>query len=334
MKPDLLQAWVAACLADEFQLPAGAFPLEAAVAEGLRPWLAYHLHESGALDTLPTNQQEELRNALRRWNLMHLDCELELERLAVSARAAGLRLLAFKGHSVSRKLYPHPACRPTSDFDLLIDPSQIALAQDWLTAQDYRPFRPYTGTIWQGAQPWNHFIDGKLRFQVDLHWSYTNRMYFRNRLDFDAIWARSQAVSCGKTELQVPCKVDDLVLACVHLAAFAPGVKVKLIWLLDIYLLMAALDEAELAFLLERAGKAHAIEACLVFGEMAAGLGPEGSIESVLDALKGVANDRRARAYDRTLRWRALDLGAYWVRLPLREKSRFFGDLFRWVRVR
>jgi hypothetical protein len=67
---------------------------------------------------------------------------------------------------------------------------------------------------------------------------------------------------------------------------------------------------------------------------MATGLGPEGSIEPVLDALRGVASDRRMRAYDRTLKWRALDLGAYWVRLPVKEKIGFFGDLVRWIRVR
>jgi hypothetical protein len=128
--------------------------------------------------------------------------------------------------------------------------------------------------------------------------------------------------------------VDDLVLACVHLAAFDPGMQLRLIWLLDIYLLMAALDKADLTFLLERAEKAHAIEACLEFGEMAARLGPEGPIEPVLDALRSQASDQQARAYDRTLRWRAWDLARYWVRLSVKDKFGFFGDLFRWIRVR
>ena len=334
LKPDLLPAWIAACLGDGFQPPAGAFPLDAAAAEGILPWLAYRLYDSGALDSLPAEQRDELRDALRRWSLMHLDCEGELERLMESASQAGLHFLAFKGHSVSRTLYPNPACRPTSDFDLLINPRQLEPAKAWLSALGYEPVDPFAGTLWLGAQSWSRTIDGTVRFHVDVHWDYTSRMYFRRRLGFEEIWDASLEVPCGETSLRVPCKVDNLLIACVHLAAFDPGIPVRLIWLLDIYLLMAALDEAELAFLLERAEKAHAIEACLVFGEMAAELGPEGSIEPVLDALRGLASERQARAYYRTLRWRALDLGAYWVRLPVKEKLEFFGDLVRWIRVR
>jgi hypothetical protein len=120
----------------------------------------------------------------------------------------------------------------------------------------------------------------------------------------------------------------------VHLAAFDPGMHVRLIWLLDIYLLMAALEDTDIASLLERAEMAHAIEACLVFGKMAAELGDETALKPVLDALKGVANDRRIRFYNWTLRWRAFDLGAYWVRLSWSDKVLFFRDAIRWVKVR
>jgi len=83
---------------------------------------------------------------------MHLACEAELERLALSAKQRGVRFLAFKGHSVARTLYPHPACRPTSDFDLLIDPRQVAEVRQWLAAADYAPTDPFAGTIWLGGR--------------------------------------------------------------------------------------------------------------------------------------------------------------------------------------
>jgi hypothetical protein len=70
-------------------------------------------------------------------------------------------------------------------------------------------------------------LDGNAHFHVDLHWDYSNRMYFRNRLGFAEIWAKSREVACGGAMLRVPCPVDDLVLACVHLAAFDPGVHVR-----------------------------------------------------------------------------------------------------------
>jgi hypothetical protein len=54
----------------------------------------------------------------------------------------------------------------------------------------------------------------------------------------------------------------------------------------------------------------------------------------VLAALRGAASERRRRAYERTMRSRAWDLGAYWLRLPPGGKFGFFGDMFRWMRVR
>ena len=331
---DRLTAWVIACLADDLRVPTCALPKDSAVAEGLLPWLAWCLQNSGALTSLPDDQQPDLLHALRRWNLMHLDCEAELERLSRSATDRGVRFLVFKGHSVARTLYQHPACRPTSDFDVLTDPRQIEDVKKWLASVDYAATDPFAGTIWLGAQNWARKIEGKVRFHVDAHWDYTSRMYFRRCLSFEEIWAESQEVPCGGASLRLPCKVDNLVFACVHLAAFDPGWKVKLVWLLDIYLLMDALDEAEIPVLLKRAGKARAIEACLVFGERAAELGDREKLRPVLEALRGRASEKRWEFYQRTLRNRGVDLGAYWVRLSLSDKVGFFGDAFRWVKVR
>ena len=331
---DALQPWIGACLAADFELPGGDFPFDAAASEGVLPWLAYRLYETGALTGLPPALLAELRNALRRWSMMHLDCENELRRLLRSAAERGLRFLAFKGHSVARTLYPNPACRPTSDFDLLIDPEQLEQAQDWLRSMGYAPLQHFVGKVWLGAQSWTFRVDGRSRFHVDLHWDYTNRMYFRHRLSFAEIWSASREVPCGDALLRVPCRVDDLVLACVHLAAFDPGFHIRLNWLLDIYLLMAALDEADLRLLIARAQMAHALEACLAYGEMAAALGDAEGVNPVLEALRVVARPGRMRGYQRTLHWRAWDLACYWVRLPLGDKLRFFGDLVRWAKVR
>jgi len=329
-----LTAWVAACLRDDIRLPAVALPLEAAAAEGVLSWLGWRLQESGLLAELPADQQQDLRQSMRRWALMHLDCEAELERLAKSAAVRGLRFIAFKGHSVARTLYPHPACRPTSDFDLLIDPEQVPLAREWVAGLGYAPADPYVGTVWLGQQAW-HLADGNnRRFAVDLHWDYSNRMYFRRRVPFAALWAHSREVPCGDAALRLPCPADDLVLACVHLAAHNPSMPVLLRWLLDIRLLMGAVTGDEIPFLLERAQQARAVEACLDFGERAAALGDPELLEPLMSALRAVASERRRKAYQRTLESRAWDLSMYWLRLPPGDKFRFFGDMFRWIRAR
>lgn len=329
-----LADWLACCLADDVRPPAGTLPVDEADAEGVLPWLGWRLQASGALATLPAAQQKDLRHALRHWSLMHLDSEAELARLAQSAAKRGVRVIAFKGHSVARTLYPNPACRPTSDFDLLVDPAQVSAAQAWLTEMGYMPTQQFVGTHWRAAQNWAFGEAGAARFHADLHWDCSNRMYFRRRLPFAAIWEASRHVASGDTPLRVPCPVDDLILACVHLAAFKPGLHVKLVWLLDIYLLMAALNADEIPLLVERAGRARALEACLEFGQRAAALGDPRQPQGVIEALRDAASERRWRGYQRTLRWRSWDLACYWGRLSLIDKARFIGDMLRRVTVR
>ena len=115
-----LRPWISALLCENSPFPIEPLPLEAAQNEGLLPWLAYRLHDSGALDSLPKEQQEELRESLRRWNLLHLVSRVELERLAVSAQAAGLRWLAgFQGPFGGAHALPAPGL--PADFGLRFD---------------------------------------------------------------------------------------------------------------------------------------------------------------------------------------------------------------------
>jgi len=325
--------WIRASLTGNGHWPADLDSILAA-DEGVLPWLSYALQNSGQLEVLIPEMQQKMKASLRQTNMLHLASEGEMQRLASIAEARGIRLMAFKGHAVARTLYPHAACRTTSDFDFLVDAGQLAELQNWLSDAGYLPTDPFAGTVWLGARNWVLGPGGTARFHADIHWDYTSRMYFRRRLGFEEIWAESAAVPCGNKLLRVPCPADNLVIACVHLAAFDPGLRVRLIWLLDIHLLMREMEGSSIPFFLERAQKARAVEACLVFGDMAAELGDRAEVAHVLDALKEIADEGRWRFYQRTLRHRALDLGAYWWRLPVGDKARFFGDMVRWIGVR
>lgn len=326
--------WVREFLRPAPGLPASPLPLDRAEWEGVLPWLGWRLQETGMLGELAEETRTALRHSLRRWSLLHLDSEMELERLLAAADAGGLRILAMKGHAVSRTIYPNPACRPTSDFDLLVDPVQLDAVREWIAAMGYTATDPYAGRLWLGAQSWSLVDSGRRRFAADLHWDYSNRMYFRRRLPFAELWRASVELPCGKAALRIPCPVDNLLIACVHLAAFDPGMPLRLIWLLDIYLLMARMDEGSIAFLLERAERACAMEACLQFGEKAQQLGGADSAAPVLEALRARASSKRQAAYQRTLHHRGRDLAGFWARLPAAEKVAFFGDMVRWLKNR
>jgi len=325
-----LQPWVAALLSDAQKLPRTALPLESATREGVLPWLAHSLHDAGRLQGLG-DQQPEIRKVLNHCAAVHLFGERELSRLAALSRDFDMGFVVFKGHAVARTLYAHPACRPTSDFDLLVAPGQVAAAQDWLKAAGYRPYDPYYGTLWLASQVWVPETAASLAGSLDLHWDVSSRMYFRHRVSIDALIRDAPRVPCGETEIRVPCPIDNLVIACIHLAAMDPGITVDLRWLLDIRLLMAEIAPLKIDNLVERAREWHAAEACLVFGEAAGRLDDSPVVQPVLEALRAAASPRRMAEYDRTLRSRGYDLWRYWLRLGAREKVGLVGDAVRKV---
>jgi len=320
-----VQPWVAALLAERPALPAGEFPLDAAERERVLPWLAYRLYETDVLGTLGA-AEGAVRAELSRCAAGLMFAEQELERLLGLAEQAGVDFVAIKGHGLGRTLYSHPACRPTTDFDLLVAPGQIAAMQDLLSAHGYTPFNRFLGKNWLASQTWLFASDGRARHAVDVHWDISNRMYFRQRVDLAALIREAPSVPCGQRLLRVTNPVDSAVIACVHLAAMDPGLPVDLRWLLDIRLLLATLSADESEALVARARQWAAVEACLVFGEAAARLDDSPTVQPALAALRAAASAQRAAEYDRTLRSRRYDLWRYWLRLPAGDKLALFAE--------
>jgi len=324
----LVQPWVAASLAERPALPDGRLPLEAATQEGVLPWLAYRLHEAGLLGRLG-EPEGAVRAVLSRCAAQHMFSETGLERLLAEAERSGVDFVAIKGHAVGRTLYPSLACRPTTDFDLLVAPDQAQRARDLLKELGYQPFNRFIGRYWLASQTWFHADGEQVRYAVDLHWDITNRMYFRHRADLAQLVQQAPRVACGDQAIRVTDTADSLIVACVHLAAFDPGLTVQMRWLLDIRLLLGALPASAIAGFVARAAEWCAVEACLVFGEAAARLDDAPGLHAVLEALRSAASRERMAEYDRTLRSRGYDLWRYWLRLGGRQKVGLVGDALR-----
>ncbi len=329
----ILQPWVSTMLLDNPVFLSKNFPLQAAELEGVLPWLAFELHDAGLLDQLG-DQQKEVRKVLAHCAAAHLYCEWELARLALLADDLGVDFLAIKGHAVARTLYKHTACRPTSDFDILIAPKQIKPAAVWLTSAGYKPYGSYYGIHWLASQVWVPSKQRQIPVTVDLHWDVSNRMYFRHRFDIDELVCNARRVQVGKASIRVPNLFDDTIIACVHLAAMDPGMPVGMRWMLDIRLLMASIPHSQVDEFVTRAAELRTVEACLVFGEAAAGLDESEALVPVLDGLRAVAASKLMAKYDRTLRSRGYDLWDYWWRLKGRKKLGFYGDLMRKLSAR
>ena len=156
-----------------------------------------------------------------------------LDALLAAARAAGLRLVVFKGGLLARTHYGDPGARPMVDIDLLCAPGDVAraveLGQDLgMTRYDPEPFRL--------ARAATH--DVKLADRgvtVELH----HRLWHELRVgsDVEPILARATEVPFGDGTTLAPDEADHLYVVCVHAAmhAFAGNA----LWMTDAALLVA-----------------------------------------------------------------------------------------------
>jgi hypothetical protein len=78
----------------------------------------------------------------------------------------------------------------------------------------------------------------------DVHWSISTQPVFAELLTYDAVLERAEAVPALGEFALAPCRVDALLLSCVHPVMHHRNDE-RLLWILDIHLLAANLSPAE-----------------------------------------------------------------------------------------
>lgn len=112
--------------------------------------------------------------------------EVRLNQIWKKFTDAGFKPLLIKGWVTARK-YPNPFERTFVDFDLVFKPDEFESA---IKFKDENTFE----------------------FLVDLH----NGARHLDNLSFEELYARSELVNYGDTEVRVPCEEDHLRIICVH----------------------------------------------------------------------------------------------------------------------
>lgn len=105
------------------------------------PLLYTRLREHGLLDLPPTAVVSQLgaihhATALRNLALYHV-----LAKIAATAEALSIPLVALKGIALAAPVYGNVALRPMGDIDLLAPKSQVGALYDALIATGYSPFQ-------------------------------------------------------------------------------------------------------------------------------------------------------------------------------------------------
>ncbi len=135
--------------------------------EGVLPYLAFEwMRRAGEI---PAPVHKELKHALLMGEAEKLSDDSELELIFTAAKKAKLPVLVIKGEALARSLYPAASCRPTGDYDLLIQPHDLAGFQTLLGKLGYQGGN-FAGQHIFAQQNWVCQADVRGRsFQVDLH---------------------------------------------------------------------------------------------------------------------------------------------------------------------
>lgn len=144
----------------------------------------------------------ELRQAYRLNALNHQIHQAKVDTIFAAVRAAGIEPILIKGWSAAR-YYPAPGLRPYGDLDICVR------RKDFETA--------------------NKIIDnlGGLKYQIDLHSGFTK---FGIRAEED-LYARSQLIRDGETEVRILGPEDHLRVVCFHLMREGAW---RALWLVDV----------------------------------------------------------------------------------------------------
>jgi len=191
----------------------------------------------------PRQVWEELSDAARTRAAEELLRKAEIRRVVAALADAGIRPILLKGTPLAYTVYDSPASRPRADTDVIVSGAEVEAARQVMRSLSY------VETV-QCHELLSQFeVQQCDRFGVihafDVHWSISTQPVFAGLLTYDALLLRAVAVPALGGSAVAPCRVDALLLSCVHPAMHHRNDE-RLLWILDIHLLASGLSPAEL----------------------------------------------------------------------------------------
>jgi hypothetical protein len=204
---------------------------EVATEHGVRGVLVDALEGVGALP--PAVARRELRGRA----LDALLCDAHVSALAGVLQAlarAGVRATSLKGPALAERLYSRPDARPSSDFDLLVAPTDLEAATRGLSPLGYAVERGAAGRYYREHHHHVHLEHARLPV-VELHF----RAYrgFGGALAGAPLLARAVRHEGPRCTTWVLAPEDELLYLAVHAAGHRYE---RLVWLYDLKLFVAA----------------------------------------------------------------------------------------------
>lgn len=224
---------------------------------GIEPVMAATCERAAGHDWLDPNQDIAKRAAAA-----ELARGTEFIRVITALQAIpGCAPILFKGQALAHNTYPQPWLRPRTDIDALVERNAFEATVDALTALGYEPADAIDADLVLPQLSLHKHQHG-VNHVWDVHWRLSNRPALADALTYSEIRARAVETRVDGIAFLTPDRVHSLLIACMHLMGHHAD-EVRLIWLYDIHLLVAALSDSEYQrFLDEAAGPAAMQAAC------------------------------------------------------------------------
>jgi hypothetical protein len=220
-------------------------PVEAilAVAEdhGVLPLVAAALPQ---LSQAPRVLAAEAARRAQEYVGADLVAEVELRAVLAALHTSGVDPVLIKGGHLAYTHYPRPDLRPRFDTDLLIAPDALPGTDGVLTGMGYTSQPSVGEDIVMSQRCYTKRGSGGQRHLVDVHWKLANSPVFADLVSYAELAREAVPVASLGPSARGLSPVHAMLVACVHRIAhhFDAG---NLIWLYDVRLLAAGLDERD-----------------------------------------------------------------------------------------
>ncbi|HEC11924.1 MAG TPA: hypothetical protein ENI80_01515 [Acidiferrobacteraceae bacterium] len=235
--------------------------LALAQSHGILPLIQDRLLNADSAAQPPSPIGSAIEQDLKNQAVLEILQTLELQRVLSAFSANDIPVLVFKGGALAHSHYSEAKLRPRNDTDLLILETQRKAAATILKTLAYTAQNVTTGRHIMHQCNYEYTDHQGCPHAVDLHWHLSNPAAFYNLLNFEDLWKRAARIPQLTKDTRCPCQVDALLIACIHRLAHHHH-NDRLIWLMDIHLLVEAISDAEAKEFILRAHQIGVVAVC------------------------------------------------------------------------
>tara|TARA_R110002096_G_scaffold32166_1_gene93715 strand:- start:2546 stop:3700 length:1155 start_codon:yes stop_codon:yes gene_type:complete len=205
---------------------------------------------------LGSGVSSELDQATVNYQMRSLKLAAHLLDLTKAFDASEFRLIALKGVTLSKQLYPSLGLRYVGDIDIWIAESDVEKAHALMQEMGYRddcynPLSPYYRKHYRRLRHHITYTNPEKRSSVELHWSLMSHEA-GCPLEFETAFDRGRDVSLGSQSVRVLSRDDEWLYLHAHAARHLWQ---RLQWLMDLAIIQQRHTTEEAEQLLIRASE-------------------------------------------------------------------------------